>query len=108
MHEAYASYFVSYLLKSINDTNQINRIFLFGSGAKGEANKNSDIDIFIEINKKTKKLEKEIIKITENFYKSREALIFKTKGITNKINMIVYISFKFMFNSKQLYILSRK
>ena len=29
-------------------------------------------------------------------------------NITNKINMIIYINFKFMFNSKQLYILSRK
>jgi|TARA_B100001971_G_scaffold175065_1_gene168594 predicted nucleotidyltransferase len=89
MHKAYASYFVSHLLKSIKKTDQINRILLFGSGAKGEANKNSDIDIFIEVNKKTKKLEDEVTKITEDFYKSREALLFKAKGINNKINIIM-------------------
>lgn len=88
MLKQYASYFVSYLLSNIKNSENISRIILFGSVAKGEANRKSDVDIFIELRKKTKKVEKEIEKITDNFYKSREALIFKSKKIDNKINVI--------------------
>ena len=88
MLKSYASYFVSYLLTNIKEKSRIKRIILFGSVAKDEAEKNSDVDIFIELNNKNKKIEKEINKILENFYKSREALLFKSKGIDNKINII--------------------
>lgn len=86
---AYASYFVSYLMDNIRDSKIIKEIILFGSVAKGEADKKSDVDIFIETKKKTKKLEKEIERILNDFYKSREALIFKSRGIDNKIDIIV-------------------
>jgi len=87
--KAYASYFVSYLLKNFESGGGINRITLFGSVARGEATKESDVDIFIEVRKKTKKIEEGIKKQLSGFYKSREALIFKTRGIENKINVIV-------------------
>ncbi len=86
-HKAYASYFVSYLLDNL-DVN-IDKIILFGSAARGEAGKDSDVDIFIDIEKSTKSEEKEIRKILDGFYKSREALIFKSRGIDNKINLII-------------------
>ncbi len=84
--KAYASYFASYLLNSLSEPSDINQIILFGSVAREEATKESDIDIFIEVKKKS--LEKEIRRIIEDFYKSREALLFKNKGIDNKINVI--------------------
>ena len=84
----YASYFSSYLLRELNDTSNIRQIILFGSAARDEAVKDSDVDIFIEINKKNRKLEEKIKKITDSFYRSREALLFKTKGVDNKINII--------------------
>ena len=62
---------------------------LFGSAARDEATKESDIDLFINLKKEDKKLNKEIDKVLEEFYKSREALLFKTKKIENKINIIV-------------------
>ena len=89
MIRTYASYFASYLIYNLKNFDNVSRIILFGSGARGDENKESDVDIFIETNKKTKIFENEIEKITENFYKSREALIFKSKGINNKINVIV-------------------
>jgi len=89
MIKAYASYFVSYLLTNLKNLESINKIILFGSVAKNEATKESDVDIFIELKNKDKNAEKEINRILEVFYKSREALFFKAKGIDNKINIII-------------------
>lgn len=89
MLKQYASYFVSYLLKNLKSLDNIVYIILFGSVAKGEATRDSDVDIFIEIKRINKKFDKEIKKVLEDFYNSREAMIFKTKGINNKINLIV-------------------
>lgn len=89
MIKAYASSFVSYLLVNLKDTKNIDKVILFGSVAKDESNRESDVDIFIELKNKNEKIEKEAEKIIESFYKSREALFFKAKGIDNKINLIV-------------------
>ena len=88
MIKAYASYFASYLINNFKKIENISNIILFGSAAKGEAKKSSDIDFFIEVKRNSKGFEKEIINLVNDFYKSREALIFKTKGIDNKINVI--------------------
>lgn len=86
---SYASYFTSYILDNINDIDNLNKIILFGSASREEATKESDIDIFIVVNKLTKTFEKKLDKLTEDFYKSRNALIFKNKGVDNKINLII-------------------
>lgn len=87
MIKSYASYFVSYLLNNLKDLDNIERIILFGSVAKEEATKESDVDLFIEIKKETVKFKEEIKKIENKFYQSREALIFKTNEIENKFNI---------------------
>ena len=89
MIKEYASYFSSYLLFNLKQREHIENIILFGSTARGEAGKESDVDIFIEVKKENKKLKNEILKIPENFYKSRESLIFKSKGVDNKINLVI-------------------
>lgn len=89
MIRAYASYFASYLLANLKEKENIKKIILFGSAARNEATKESDVDIFIEIRKESQKIKKEIEKILESFYKSRESLLFKSKGIDNKINLII-------------------
>ena len=89
MYKAYASYFVSYFLSKIKKVKQINNIILFGSAAKNEATKASDIDVFIDVGKKTKILENEAESILNDFYKSREALLFKVHGVKNKINLVI-------------------
>ena len=86
--KSYASYFVSYLLDNLKNAN-FEKIILFGSVAKDEATKESDIDIFIEVKNENKKLKVDINQILEDFYKSREALLFKAKGIDNKISLII-------------------
>jgi hypothetical protein len=88
MIKAYASYFVSYLLNETKDISNIRMIILFGSVATGNANKESDVDIFIDVRKKSKNFDNQIDKAVNNFYKSREGLLFKSRGIDNKINVI--------------------
>jgi predicted nucleotidyltransferase len=87
MHNAYASAFVSWLLFHNPDTSNLKEIILFGSAAKNEVKKDSDIDIFIDVKSIKKKFQKEIDETLEGFYRSREALLFKTRGVDNKINI---------------------
>jgi len=87
---AYSYDFVSFLLEKTKYLNKINSIILFGSVACGEAGKTSDIDIFIDIISKDKKIENEIKKIKENFYDSiKYKKYWKLKNIVNEINVII-------------------
>jgi len=84
----YASYFVSFLLSNIEKgIKNIERVVLFGSVVKEEATKESDIDIFVEAKKTTKEFKNKIKDVIEKFYQSREAALFKSKGIDNKFNV---------------------
>jgi len=69
---AYAGNFSSFILSKLpaKDADNIKNIILFGSVARGEAAKDSDIDIFIDVVKEDKGLEKKIIKISSEFQKS--------------------------------------
>lgn len=87
MLKQYASYFASYLLNNLKNIRNIKRIVLYGSVAKDEATKKSDIDIFIETNKKSKNLEKEIKNLENKFYNSREASLFKLRNTQNKFSI---------------------
>lgn len=89
MRKAYASYFAAYLLAHVPDSNPISKIILFGSVAKDEATRSSDMDIFIELKNEGKKWARQLEQITEAFYHSREALLFKAKGIEHKINLVI-------------------
>lgn len=64
---AYAQDFVSFLLQNIKQADKIDTIVLFGSVVRGEANKNSDIDIFIETKSN---IEAEIEKLKVKFHNS--------------------------------------
>jgi len=83
--QTYASTFVTFLLRKLGSRiKNIDTIILYGSVATGSATKTSDVDMFIDTKKD---LNKEVNDIVEQFYASREALIFKTKGIDNVINV---------------------
>jgi len=99
MLKSYASYFVAYVLDNLKNIENIDRIILFGSVARNEATKESDVDIFIEVKKRTKKFENEIKGIENKFYQSREAALFKSRGIENKF----YIKIGKLKEWKELY-----
>ena len=86
----FASAFVSFVLPKLGN---IREIILFGSVARGEADKNSDIDLFFSIEKKEDEeeirgiLKREI----ERFYKSKLAEQWVIHGMKNKINFEVGI-----------------
>jgi len=89
MLKEYSMYFAANLFSSLKEREKdnIKKIILFGSVARSEATKESDVDIFIEVNKKSKKFEEQIKNIMEKFYNSREASLFKLKGIENKFSL---------------------
>ena len=87
MLKAYASYFASYIITNLKNIDNVERIVLYGSVAKDEATRQSDIDIFFEVKKKTKRFEQEVKELEKKFYESREAALFKSKGIENKLSI---------------------
>ena len=83
---AYASSFVAFILPKVD----VEEIILFGSVARGEAGKESDIDLFFNIKTgKDKSIKKIIKRELEKFYKSKIAEIWNLKGIKNPINIEV-------------------
>jgi predicted nucleotidyltransferase len=85
---AYASAFSSFIIPKISG---IKEIILFGSAARSEATKNSDIDIFIDIeNKKDENNAREsATRELEKFYKSKMAEMWILKGIKNPIKISI-------------------
>lgn len=84
---AYAQDFASFLIQNFKDADKIRNIILFGSTSRGEAEKDSDIDIFIETDEKQ---EQGINKVKEKFY---ESIKFKKYwnlfSIKNEINLSI-------------------
>ncbi len=84
---AYAGDFASFLIENIGETAKINQIILFGSAAKGEARKESDVDVFVDADEK---IEAEVHKIVARFYKSiKVTQYWRLLGIENEIQCIV-------------------
>ena len=79
----YASSFASFVIPKIN----VDEIILFGSAARGEADKNSDIDLFFNVKANEDETKKELKKELERFYKTKIFEIWALKGIKNEINI---------------------
>src|SRR3989338_775331 len=79
---SYAMSFSSFLLDS-DIGNRINRIVIFGSAAKGEYDKESDVDVFVDTTVKRA----ELIKYLNLFYSSKINEIWETKGPKNEISL---------------------
>ncbi|MBN2422142.1 nucleotidyltransferase domain-containing protein [Candidatus Woesearchaeota archaeon] len=84
---SYAYDFISYLGLQ-NEFNElgIKKIILFGSGARGEADEKSDIDLFVDTTQNTAK--KFLLRTLEKFRLSDRIKKWKIHGVKNKINII--------------------
>lgn len=88
---SYALDFASFIIQSLKnkEKNNIYQIILFGSVARGDFNKNSDVDIFVDCNVSSK-LDASIQEIKNKFFESKKYkdywLLF---GIKNEINVVV-------------------
>lgn len=84
---SYAVDFVSFLIQNVKDLEKVNQIILFGSVARGESNKDSDIDLFVDSSKLAKL---NVDKIKERFFSSvKFRNYWKPLGIENELNIIV-------------------
>jgi predicted nucleotidyltransferase len=80
---AYASAFVSFILPKI----EIKEIILFGSIARQESGKESDIDLFFNTEEEGEEKKAIINRELERFYKSKIAEVWFLKGVKNIINV---------------------
>jgi len=87
---SYAIDFVSFFIQNSKNLQNINSIILFGSAARNEATKKSDIDLFLDIKENEKKINIEANRVKDNFYQSAKFKNYwKLFGINNDINVIV-------------------
>ena len=86
---AYAMDFVSFFTEEFPEDSikKVKDIILFGSVARRSADKNSDIDIFINVTN-AENLESKIEKIKSDFYKTEVFKRWKLKGVENEIKII--------------------
>lgn len=85
---SYATDFVSYLLtESYLESYNLRSIILYGSAARGDFTKESDIDIFIDIDA-DKKFKEKLKNTMHNFYGSVWYQNWERFAITNQINCL--------------------
>ncbi len=82
---AFASSFVSFALERLE--HDVNEIILFGSVARGDFSKDSDVDLFFDAASENQKLDRDIKAIIAKFYISKICQIWRNKGIANIINV---------------------
>jgi len=80
---AYASAFVSFVLPKI----EVKEIILFGSVARGEAEKGSDIDLFFDVDGKEEETKRILSFELGKFNKSKIAEVWSLKGIENSMSL---------------------
>ncbi len=87
---AYAMGFSSFLIQKVATSGEIKNVILFGSVARGEAGKESDVDVFIDVLKSSAALESKIRGLADEFkslgsYKN----YWKPLGIENEIQLTI-------------------
>ena len=89
---SYAMDFVSFLFQTLKETekDKIKSVILFGSVARNEADKKSDVDIFVDVIDKDKKIEKLVSNIKDKFFSSiKFKKYWMLFGVNNETNIIV-------------------
>ena len=81
---SYAMDFCSYLIRNVEG---IDKIILHGSVSRGDFDNKSDIDLFIDTS--NKKLEKDVARLKENFFKTEIYKNWKLKGMDREISILI-------------------
>ncbi len=77
------------LLFDKREKNKIRRILLFGSIARGNSRKDSDVDLFIDVDDKDREKVDELVKEALNEFELKASKTWKLRGIDNAIVPIV-------------------
>ena len=81
--------FLAIFFEKLKEKEKIRNVILFGSFARGNQRKDSDIDIFIDIERKDKNYVEEIIRESINEFELKSERTWRLKGITNPIVPII-------------------
>lgn len=81
--------FLSIFFDKLKEKDKIRQIIFFGSFARGNARKDSDIDLFIDVEGKNKEEISELIRESLNEFELKAEKTWKLKGISNPIVSIV-------------------
>src|SRR3990167_7304033 len=84
---SYAMDFSSFLIQKIKEKEKIRNIILFGSVSRDEANKKSDIDIFIDL---IKEEEHKVFFVWENIKPNSKRVLFNKQMFGYKQNKKFY------------------
>ncbi|MFH0949526.1 MAG: nucleotidyltransferase domain-containing protein [Candidatus Aenigmatarchaeota archaeon] len=84
---SYAQAFTSFIFRTPGiKASKIKSVYLFGSVVRGDYDDDSDVDIFIDVDKKYEKEMMKFLNIAlKNFYRSMECEKFQLLGVTNPI-----------------------
>jgi len=87
---SYAMDFVSFYMQKTKQREKIKSIILFGSVARNEEEKDSDVDLFIEVVDNEDKIEKEILKTKDKFLNSKKFRDYwELLDIKNDLHLVV-------------------
>lgn len=87
---AYAMDIASFLLEKTTFQTQIKNIVLFGSVAREEADKESDIDLFIDVTNESEIMNKEFYKLLERFHQSTKYQNYwKVQGVEQEVKLTI-------------------
>lgn len=81
---AYALHFASFLIGTVKESSRIKRIILFGSVARGDFTKESDIDLFVDTEEN---IEEEIEKARKLFMMSQAQRAWELKGVSQEVSL---------------------
>ena len=81
--------FLAIFFEKLKEKEKIRNIILFGSFARGNPRKDSDIDIFVDTENKEKNYVEEVIKESINEFELKSEKTWKLKGINNPIVPII-------------------
>ncbi len=81
--------FLTILFDKLKDKSKIKNIILFGSFARNQQRKDSDIDVFIDVNAKDKDIVNKIVKESLNEFEVKKKDKWMLKGIDNSIVPII-------------------
>ncbi len=86
---AYIYDFLSILFDKVKEREKIRNIILFGSFARGNPRKESDIDLFIDVEGRNKAEVEALVRESVNEFELKIERTWKLKGVTNPIVPIV-------------------
>lgn len=90
--------FISLFFDKLKDSTKLRSIILFGSFARGNSRKDSDIDIFIDVEESNKKEIESIIRESLNEFELNASKSWHLKGIKNVIAPIIDDIYKAQWN----------